>query len=168
MKFKFTKKKIGFIVMIFIALVVFVNSCSVVQQRERGVKFTFGVAQGTVEPGLTFKAPFISKIKKYGIQPRTFEVTFSVGNDGAVTKDMQTVGTTVNVKYCFDESRIMDIATKYGDSVVESAMKSNIIASVKEVVGTYTIYELVERQSEVTSKVSTAVLNRMSDYPSKI
>lgn len=149
-------------------LVVCLNSCSVVQQRERGVLYQFGVAKQIVEPGLTFKAPFIQKVKKYSIAPRTYEVTFPVGANGAITKDMQTVGTTVNVKYSFDETKIMDVATRYGDSVVESAMKSNIIASVKEVVGTYSIYELVEKQPEVTSKVAAAMLERMSEYPIKI
>ena len=147
------------------ALITCINSCSVVQQRERGVLYQFGVAKQVVEPGLTFKAPYIQKVKKYSIAPRTFEVTFPVGTQGAITRDMQTVGTTVNVKYAFDESKIMDVATRYGDSVVESAMKSNIIASVKEVVGTYSIYELVEKQPEVTSKVATAILSRMADYP---
>lgn len=142
-----------------------INSCSVVQQRERGVLYQFGVAKQVIEPGLKFKAPYIQKVKKYSIAPRTFEVTFPVGTQGAITKDMQTVGTTVNVKYAFDEGKIMDVATKYGDSVVESAMKSNIIASVKEVVGTYSIYELVEKQPEVTSKVASAILSRMADYP---
>lgn len=142
-----------------------INSCSVVQQRERGVLYQFGVAKQVVEPGLKFKAPYIQKVKKYSIAPRTFEVTFPVGSQGAITKDMQTVGTTVNVKYAFDENKIMDVATRYGDSVVESAMKSNIMASVKEVVGTYSIYELVEKQPEVTSKVASAILSRMADYP---
>lgn len=146
-------------------LITCINSCSVVQQRERGVLYQFGVAKQVVEPGLTFKAPFIQKVKKYSIAPRTFEVTFPVGQQGAITKDMQTVGTTVNVKYAFDENKIMDVATRYGDSVVESAMKSNVMASVKEVVGTYSIYELVEKQPEVTTKVASAILSRMADYP---
>ena len=154
-----------------VGIVVFVtmlNCCTVVQQRERGVLYHLGVAKEVREPGLNFHVPYIEKVKKYSIAPKTFEVTFSVGTDGAITKDMQTVGTTVNVKYSFDEMKIMDIATRYGDSVVESAMKSNIIASVKETVGTYSIYELVEKQPEVTNKVANAVLARMTDYPIKI
>ena len=162
------KKIVKWVVIGLIGLFVVItgiNSCSVVQQRERGVLYQFGVAKQVVEPGLTFKAPYFQKVKKYSIAPRTFEVTFPVGTQGAITRDMQTVGTTVNVKYAFDESKIMDVATRYGDSVVESAMKSNIIASVKEVVGTYSIYELVEKQPEVTSKVAAAILSRMADYP---
>ena len=161
-----TKKKILFVILALLALVTYVNSCSVVKQRERGVEYVFGkVSGGVIKPGLKFHAPFVSRIQKYSIAPKTFEATFPVGNAGAITRDMQTVGTTVNVKYAYDEARIMDIATRYGDSVIESAMKSNIIASVKEVVGRYSIYELVEKQPEVTNCVSESILARMVDYP---
>ena len=161
-----SKKHVLTVVAIFLILIACINSCSTVRQRERAVQYVFGKVSGDViQPGIKFHVPFISKIQKYSITPKTFEATFSVGRDGAITRDMQTVGTTVNVKYAYDESRIMDIATRYGDSVIESAMKSNIIASVKEVVGGYSIYELVEKQPEVTSKVSEAILARMTDYP---
>ncbi|MBR3543687.1 MAG: prohibitin family protein [Treponema sp.] len=147
-------------------LVLAVSSCSVVQQRERGVKYVFGKVEGEVlPPGLIFHLPFISQIKKYPISPKTFDTTFPVGAAGAITRDMQTVGTSVTVKYAYDEARIMDIATRFGDSVVESAMRSNIIASVKEVVGQYSIYELVEKQPEVTARVAESILARMRDYP---
>lgn len=162
----FEKALIGIASVVILVVLLFTQTCSVIQQRERGVEYILGKVQGEViPPGVKFHAPFISKVQKYSITPKTFEATFSVGKDGAITKDMQTVGTTVNVKYAFDESRIMDIAKRYGDSVVETAMKSNIIASVKEVVGGYSIYELVEKQPEVTEKVANSMLNRMSDYP---
>ncbi len=166
MKNIFSKKHIICAVLLLLVIVVFVNSCTTVRQRERGVQYVFGkVSGGIINPGLKFHVPFIAKVQKYSIAPKTFEATFPVGNAGAITRDMQTVGTTVNVKYAYDEARIMDIATRYGDSVIESAMKSNIIASVKEVVGKYSIYELVEKQPEVTGKVAEAILGRMSDYP---
>ena len=162
----FNKKNFIIIGAVIIAMIISSKSCTVVQQRERGVRYTFGKVEGDViQPGIVLHTPFITEIKNYSIAPKTFETTFPVGQAGAITKDMQTVGTTVNVKYAYDESRIMDIAMRYGDSVVESAMKSNIIASVKEVVGQYSIYELVEKQPEVTEKVSTSILNRMKDYP---
>lgn len=124
---------IAFAVIIAAVLVLTLGSCSVVKQRERGVKYFMGKVVGNViQPGVVFHAPFVATIKKYSISPRTYEASFPVDNGGAITRDMQTVGTSVTVKYAYDESRIMDIATRYGDSVVESAMKSNIIASVKE------------------------------------
>ena len=160
------KKHLISVIVAFFVIVTAVNSCSTIRQRERGVEYVLGkVSGGVIQPGLKIHAPFVSKIQKYSIAPKTFEATFSVEKDGAITRDMQTVGTTVNVKYAYDEMRIMDIATRYGDSVIESAMKSNIIASVKEVVGGYSIYELVEKQPEVTSRVAESILARMTDYP---
>lgn len=157
-------------VVAMVAIIVLAQSCTIVQQRERGVKFTLGKVSSDeiIQPGMNFKAPFVQKIKKYSIAPKTFDVKFSVGQDGAITKDMQTVGTAITVKYNFDESRIMDIAKRYGDSVVESAMKSNIIASLKEVVGKYSIYDLVSEQGTVTSLVEKTMIDRMTDYPIQI
>lgn len=151
-------KKAGIVsICIALAIITMINSCSIVQQRERGVKYVLGKVVGNViQPGVTLHAPFVAKIKKYSIAPKTYDVAFLVDNGGAITKDMQTVGTSVTVKYAYDESRIMDIATRYGDSVVESAMKSNIIASVKEVVGQYSIYELVEKQAEQEANIAAA------------
>lgn len=164
--FDFKKKHLISVIVALFVCVTVINSCSTIRQRERGVEYVFGKVKGDIiKPGLKFHTPFISNIQKYSIAPKTFEATFSVGKDGAITRDMQTVGTTVNVKYAYDELRIMDIATRYGDTVIESAMKSNIIASVKEVVGGYSIYELVEKQPEVTGRVAEAILARMTDYP---
>lgn len=106
------------------------------------------------------------KIRKFRLEPKTYEVSFSCGSDGAITKDMQTVGSTVAVRYVYDEKRIMDIVTRYlNDTVIQSAMRDNVKASLKETVGQYSIYDLVEKQNEVTGRVADAMLTRMADYP---
>lgn len=150
-----------------IALVVCLNSCTVVSPNERGVRVTLGQVEGDViQPGMKFHAPFITRIRKFRLEPKTYEVSFSCGNDGAITKDMQTVGSTVAVRYIYDEKRIMDIVTRYqNDAVIQGAMRDNVKASLKETVGQYSIYDLVEKQNEVTGKVAEAMLVRMADYP---
>lgn len=157
---------IGLAIFLFVVLV-WTNSCSVVHQRERGVNYTFGRVEGDViMPGVVWHTPFVTQIKKYSIVPKTYKVDFQVGNDqGAITKDLQTVAATIVVRYNYDETRIMDIAMRWGDSMIEQAMQTRIISSVKEVVGQYTIYELIEKQAEITSKVSELVKNRMSEFP---
>lgn len=147
--------------------VIFPASCSVINPNERGVQVTLGQVQGEViQPGMVWHAPFVTKIRKFRLEPKTYEVSFTCGNDGAITKDMQTVGSTVAVRYVYDEKRIMDIVTRYlNDTVIQSAMRDNVKASLKETVGQYSIYDLVEKQNEVTSRVAEAMLSRMSDYP---
>ena len=167
------EKSIGRIVTIFIAAIICINSCTIIQQRERGVNYTFGKVKGDViQPGLIWHAPFVSRIKTYSIVPKTYKVNFKVGDSGgdfgAITKDMQTVGTEVIVRYTYDESRLMEIAMKYGDAMIEAAMQTKIVSSVKEVVGKYSIYDLVEKQADVTAQVGSLIKDRMTEFPIKV
>lgn len=143
------------------------DSYSVIDPNERGIDVRLGEMQDEViQPGLHFRTPFITSTKKFALKPKVYEVTFSVGNDGAITKDMQTVGATVAVRYVYDESRIKDIVTQYAnDSVIEGAMRDNVKASLKETTGKYSIYDLVAHQNEITAEVANAMLTRMSNYP---
>lgn len=140
---------------------------TIIDPNERGIDVRLGEMQGEViQPGLHFRTPFITKTRKFRLEPKVYEVSFSVGNDGAITKDMQTVGATVAVRYVYDESRIKDIVTLYAnDSVIEGAMRDNVKASLKETTGKYSIYDLVAHQNEITSEVADAMLTRMSNYP---
>lgn len=157
-------------IIVFLALIVFGNSCTIVQQRERGIKYTFGQVRGdTIQPGVIFHAPFVSNIKTYTIVPQEYEVDFKVDSeDCAVTKDLQDLGMKVNVKYVFDESRIKEIAMKYGDSAITSAMRTKIQASVKAIAAKYTIYEAVEKQAEISQNIGKQVMATMTAYPIEI
>lgn len=157
-------------VVCLIALITALDAFSVVNPNERGVLVVLGtVREEVLEPGVHTKMPYISQIRKFRIEPKSYEVTFSVGADGAITKDMQTVGTTVAVRWMYDTSRIMDIVKLYRDDrVITDAMRDNVKASVKETTGHYSIYELVEQQNKITNEVAAAVLERMSHYPIQI
>ena len=155
------------IIAIFAVVFVIYNSFTVIAPNERGVIVELGkIKDGVIQPGVKTHVPFISQVRKFRLEPKTYEVSFSVGSDGAITKDMQTVGATVAVRYMYDENRIMDIVTRYyNDNVIQSAMKDNVKASLKETTGKYSIYELVEQQNKITSEVAEAMLARMADYP---
>ena len=154
-------------IVFFIALAVGLDSYSVIDPNERGIDVRLGQMQDEIiQPGWHWRTPFITETRKFRLEPKTYEVSFSVGNDGAITKDMQTVGATVAVRYVYDETRIKDIVTLYAnDSVIESAMKDNVKASLKETTGKYSIYDLVSHQNEITAEVANAMLTRMSNYP---
>ncbi len=166
-------KKYGKIVLgIIAAVVVFaavVSSCDVVEPSERGVMVTLGEVTGNVlEPGMHFHAPFISRIQKYSIVPKGMNANFSVGTDGAITKDMQTVGSQVTVFYRFNAEKIMDAVTKYNESILENAITRSLVSCVKEAVGKYSIYELVENQDKITTDVSASLVKRLSEYPIEV
>ena len=170
MKVKIKAKWIVLAVIAFLVIFVTANSFTVINPNERGVQVVLGtVTNGVLEPGLHSKVPFISTIRKFRVEPKTYEVTFPVGQDGAITKDMQTVGATVSVRWMYDTNRIMDIVTTYRDDrIIELAMRDNVKASVKETTGKYSIYDLVAEQNTITTAVASAVLERMKAYPIQI
>ncbi len=162
------KSVLGVLAGVF-ALVVVFSSYTVIEPDERGVEVRLGqiVSEEPMQPGFHWKVPFLTSIETFSIVPKTYEVTFRVDEDGALTKDMQTLGATVAVRYNYDENRIIEIVKKYrNSSIIENAMKDCIKASLKETTGKYSIYEIVAEQEAITQQVSEVVLRRMQDnYP---
>lgn len=166
---KTSKKAISAIIIAVAALFLIANSYTIIEPDERGVAVSLGQITSTtpIQPGIVWKTPFVTSIETFSIVPKTYEVTFSVGEDGAITKDMQTIGATVVVRYNYDENRIIEIVKKYRNStIIENAMKDCIKASLKEITGKYSIYDLVSQQDAITAQVGEVVLRRMQDnYP---
>ena len=108
-KKNFNPKIIFWIVVVIVAFIV-VSSCfTIIGPSERGVKVTLGEVEDQVyQPGIVWTIPFVTTVKTFVLQPRTYEVSFDVGANGAITKDMQTVGATVSVRYFYDENRILE------------------------------------------------------------
>lgn len=163
-------KKIILISLLILALLFIAFNCfSTVGTTERGIVVTFG-KPGTevLNPGLHFTIPFVQSIKKYSLAPINYEIDFSIGSDGAVTNDMQTVGLTADVFWKYDEAKLYDAVTKYTESSLRSAIEKTMLASVKESVGKYTIYEIVENQEKISQEISASLTNKMSSYPIEI
>lgn len=161
----FKKLTIGAIVFVVLIVLAFA-SLTVISPTQRGVKVTLGKAGDTViQPGLVMKTPFIQSVKKYDLSPKQLEMKFSMGQDAAVTSDMQSVACEMVVYWTYDESKILDIVNGYSDSTIKSLVKDNTLGAVKEVIGKYSIYDIVEKQEEVTEKVKAALVARLDKYP---
>lgn len=149
-----------------LGIIVLFNCFSTVGTTERGILVTFGKAgEEVLNPGLHFTIPFAQTIKKYSLAPVNYEIDFSIGSDGAVTNDMQTVGLTADVFWTYDETRLYDAVTKYTESSLKSAIEKTMLASVKESVGKYTIYQIVENQEKISQEISSSLTSKMSIYP---
>lgn len=164
------KKQIILIAVAVVAIFTIATMISVVTPTQRGVRITLGKAgEAVVSPGLTLKAPyFIQKIKKYDLAPKQLEMKFSMGSDAAVTSDMQSVACTLVVYWTYEESRILDIVNGYSDSSIKNLVKDNALGAIKEVIGKYSIYDIVEKQEDVLQKVQAALVARLAKYPVSI
>ena len=167
--FKIDTKRVVLAIVCVVLLILGLFSYDIIEPDERGVSVTLGEisCNEPIEPGIVTHLPFVTKIERFSVVPMTYEVKFSVGEDGAITKDMQTVGSTVVVRYNYDEKRIIEIVQKYRKSkIIEDAMRDCIKASLKEITGKYSIYDLIANQQDITQQLSEAVLRRMQDnYP---
>jgi len=160
------KKLIIGVVIVVVAAVLIFSSFTVLNPTERGVKVTMGKAGDTVlNPGVQFKAPFFQSVRKYDLSPKALNMTFSMGQDAAVTSDMQSVACELVAYWTYDESRILDIVNGYQDSTIKSLVKDNTLGAIKEVIGKYSIYDIVEKQEEVTEKVRASLIARLANYP---
>lgn len=168
------KKKVGkkpfVIIVVIVALAALIyNSITVVGPNERGIEVKLGEVSGDVlQPGMHYHIPFISVIKRYSIVPRGMNVNFSVDEDGAITKDMQTVASQVTVFYRYDDARLMDAVKKYSESILQNAITKSLISSVKEAVGKYSIYDLIENQDKITQAVQSNLSAKLAEYPVEV
>lgn len=157
-------------VVAFLGIITTCSSMDIVKQRERGIRYHLGQVKGEViQPGVVWHAPFVDSIHTYTIVPQEYEVEFKVGTaDCAVTKDLQDLGMRVNVKYVFAEDRIKEIALRYGDSAITAAMRTKIQSSAKATAAKYTIYEAVEKQTDISKEIGELVMREMTQYPIEI
>ena len=168
------KKKVGkkpFVIIVVIAALaaLIYNSITVVGPNERGIEVKLGEVSGDVlQPGMHYHIPFISVIKRYSIVPKGMNVNFSVDEDGAITKDMQTVASQVTDFYRYDDARLMDAVKKYSESILQNAITKSLISSVKEAVGKYSIYDLIENQDKITQAVQSNLSAKLAEYPVEV
>lgn len=153
-------------VVVAVLIVLAFASFTVISPTQRGVKITMGKAGDTVlQPGMTVKAPFFQSVKKYDLSPKQLEMSFTMGQDAAVTLDMQSVACNMVVYWTYDEARILDIVNGYTDSSIKNLVKDNTLGAIKEVIGKYSIYDVIEKQDEVALKVRDSLIARLEKYP---
>lgn len=166
------KKIVKWVVIGLVGLLVVItciNSCSVVGPTERGVTVTLGQVKGVLEPGIHFKAPFVSKIKKYDTTPIPYKKSLGINTDAAVTADKQSIGIDYELYWKYKEDSVREIAQRYSN---KDAIYDPISTALKEIIkdeaGRISIAQFINDQSAVSSKVSERLKERISYIPVEI
>lgn len=155
------KSLIKWIVMgvILIVVVAFgVNCCSSVGPTEKGVMLTFGKpSTESLDPGLHFKSPIGQEVRTWDLSPIEYEKAFSVGQDGAISKDMQTIGVKFTLYWRYDPDRIPEIARSYSnEEKIKQPISTAVKAALKSEVGKYSVEEIIQNQAKITEDVRTS------------
>lgn len=151
--FQWNKK--GFLSLIPLALMVFVQSICVIPSNTVGVKYSalHGTSKDTLKEGVHFVTPFVDKIYKIDttVQERTDD------NVSVQTKDAQWAKMQVNVKYEVSKSNAFKVYKQYKTM---EALKDNIIGNyaqnaMNEVCSNYNIIDLLgDKRNEIINKAT--------------
>lgn len=150
-----------------IAVVVFaiLNPFTTVKSTERGVVYKFGAVSSKLGEGLHFVIPFIESVKRIPITPQQMEIWIAVGDNGAITKDNQTIGADMTVFYKFPDTEILNIARNFGTEVLQQKIKKDTTEAFKQAIGSITIFDVAKDQEAIRAKVKEVAIAKLGTYP---
>ena len=132
------------IIAVFIA-----SGLKIVQEYERGVRFTLGKFSGVINPGLRFVIPILQTWQKVDIRTKVIDVP----DQDAITKD--NVSIKVNAVLYFKVLEVEKAIIKvehYGYAVSQLAQ-----TTMRDVVGEVSLDDLLGKRDSVSSKIRLIV-----------
>lgn len=132
----------------FVVIILFM-SVKQINQYQRGVKFTLGKYTATVEPGLCLIFPVIQSLTKVDVRTKVIDVP----DQEAITKD--NIPAKINAVIYY---RVIDSA-KALIQVENFYYATSLLAqtTMRNVVGEFTLEELLKNRDEVAVKIQTIV-----------
>jgi regulator of protease activity HflC (stomatin/prohibitin superfamily) len=142
------------------ALIVFFSATAVVPAGSTGVVTTFGaVSENVLQEGFNVVIPFVQQVNIISNKIQKQEVAAD-----AVSKDLQSVGSTLAVNYRVglnDSAKIYkNIGADYANIVLLPAVQE----SMKSVSAQYTAEELITKRNEVGTKIKEQLVLKVESY----
>lgn len=133
----------------FIIILVLLTSVRQINQYERGIKFMFGKYLATKDPGWRLVLPVIQSMNKVDIRTKTVDVP----EQEAITKDNIPIGINAVIYYkvTHAEKAVLEVENFYF-AVMQLAQ-----VTMRNMVGQYTLDEMLKSREEVSQKIQIAV-----------
>lgn len=148
------------IAVIIIAIIVLFSSMTIVPSGHTGVEVRLGRVTGnTYADGFHFKAPFITTVIDMTNQVQKNEVSCN-----AVSKDLQTVSTSIAVNYHLSADSSADMYKNVGDSYLEKILLPTVQESTKAVMSNYKAEGLITQRGTVSTEIEDLIQNKVKEY----
>ena len=152
---------------LFVAVVVLLvfRPFTTVKSTERGVVYKFGAVNSKLGEWLHFVIPFVESVKKIPITPQEMDLELPVAENGAITKDNQTIGANISIFYRFNDAEILDLAKNYGVDIVKQKVQKDTLEAFKQAIGQNTIFDVAQNQEKIRSQVKKMTNEKIGEYP---
>ncbi len=144
--FNFPKKTIAIVVAVLVALIVLLNSITIVDAGHTGVINTLGnVSENVLQEGIHLKIPFIQTIIKMDNRIVKLEVETE-----AFSKDLQTVTTKLAINYRVSKDKSYAIYKNVGSDYETILVSPAVNEVLKAITAKYTAEESVANRSLIS------------------
>ncbi|MFZ3186749.1 MAG: SPFH domain-containing protein [Pseudomonas sp.] len=152
---QFNLKSIFGIGVLLLVLVTLMGSWYTVDETERGVLLRNGAIVKVVEPGLSFKIPFIETVKFISVQSNA---TTYQGLQ-AYSKDQQTATLNVSVSWHVLPAEVDKVYMQYQDldGLVSRLISRQVPTQVENVFGQYNAVSAVQNRGKFVNDVTKAI-----------
>lgn len=136
------------------------NAATVVPAGHTGVVVTLGqVSQNVLSEGFHFKAPFVQSVQNISNKIQVYEAPAS-----AVSKDLQTVSSTIAVNYRLISNMSAQMYQNVGTDYQTVLITPVVQECMKAATAKYTAEELITKRTAVGDEVKTELDTKLNDY----
>ncbi len=140
-----------------------------IKSSERWIVYRFWAVQTeALWEWLHLLIPFVDSVKRVSIIPWQLDIDIPVNEQWAITKDNQTIWSDITVFYKYKSSELVNIAKNYWYEVLQSKIKKDVNESFKQVIWSYTIFDVAQKQEEIRQLVISGAKLKIWDYPISI
>ena len=141
-----------------VALLLLMNSFTVVGAGERGIVFSKigGVQEKVLGEGLSFKIPFVEDIIIMDVKIQKSETRAE-----AASKDLQVVSSTIALNYHIDPVAASQVYQNVGIFFKQRIIDPAVQESVKAATAQFTAEELITRRGEVSDLIKQMMSERL-------
>ena len=135
---------VSFIIWILVLVVILSASIKIINQYERGVRFTLGKYSGIMSPGLNFIIPIIQTFRRVDIRQTTLELPAQE----VMTKDQVNLKIDGVVFYIIREPEKVILNVENLSEQLEAKASSEL----KEIIGNKTMKESLSDREDIAKK----------------
>ena len=136
------------------------NSFTIVPAGNTGVVLTLGkVSASTLSEGFHLKAPFVQSVADMSNKIQVYQTPAS-----AVSKDLQTVSSTIAVNYRLVSDKSPDMYKNVGVDYQTVLITPVVQECMKSATAKYNAEQLITERAAVSDEVKTALDNKLNSY----